>query len=202
VSATKDGLGGRLTLADQDSLTGAQHALFDHITTNAVPWAQRNGFAATTTDGRLIGPFNPSLLNPQIGTAFLKLQAAEEQNTSLDERVRQVVILTVGAVWEARYELYAHSAVARRGGLSDAVVAELVAGATPEGLTGKEKTAHRLARALSTSHHIGDDLYRHAEQTLGATGVFDLTVLTGIYHSVCGILNAFDIPAPSPQESS
>jgi 4-carboxymuconolactone decarboxylase len=196
VSATEDGLGGRLKLADLDSLTGAQRALSDYITANAVPWAQRCGFAATTPHGRLVGPFNPSLLNPQIGTAFLKLQAAEEQNTSLDERVRQVVILTVGAVWQAPYELYAHSAVARHTGLSEAVIAELVAGDMPDSLTKKEKTAHRLAKALSTSHHVDDDLYRHVEQSFSATGVFEITALTGIYHTVCGILNAFDIPAP------
>jgi 4-carboxymuconolactone decarboxylase len=196
VSATDDGLGGRLTLADPDSLTGARRELFDHITANAVPWAQRNGFAANDSDGRLIGPFNPSLLNPQIGKAFLKLQAAEEQNTSLDERVRQLVILTVGAVWQAPYELYAHSAVAHHAGLSDAVVAELVAGDMPDGLPDEEKTAHRLAKALSTSHHLDDDLYRHAEQTFGAAGLFELAVLAGIYHTVCGILNAFDIPDP------
>ena len=196
MSATEDGLGGRLTLAERDSLSSAQRKLFDHITTNAVPWADRNGFAATTVGGRLIGPFNPSLLNPQIGAAFLKLQAAEAHNTSLSERTRQVVILTVGAVWRAPYELYAHAAVARQAELSDAVVAELAAGTMPDGLTEEEKTAHRLARALSTSHHVDDDLYRHAEQTLGAAGVFELAVLTGIYHTVCGILNVFDVPAP------
>jgi 4-carboxymuconolactone decarboxylase len=196
VTATEDSLGGRLTLADPDSLTGAQRELFDYIIAIALPWAQRSGFAATTASGRLIGPFNPSLLNPQIGTAFLKLQAAEEQNTSLDDRVRQVVILTIGAVWQAPYELHAHAAVARHGGLSDAVIAELVAGDMPNDLTEAEKTAHRLARALSTSHHVDDHLYRHAEQTLGAAGVFEIAVLAGIYHTVCGILSIFDIPAP------
>jgi 4-carboxymuconolactone decarboxylase len=196
VSATEDGLGGRLKLANPDSLSSAQRELFDYITVNAVPWADRSGFAATTASGRLVGPFNPSLLNPQIGTAFLTLQEAEQQNTSLDERVRQVVILTVGAVWQAPYELYAHSAVARHAGLSDAVVAALVAGDMPDGLTEAEKAAHQLAKALSTSHRVDDDLYRHAEQTLGAAGIFELTVLAGIYHTVCAILNVFSIPAP------
>jgi 4-carboxymuconolactone decarboxylase len=196
VSATEDDLGGRLPLADPDSLTGSQRELFNHITANAVPWADRSGFAATTAHGRLIGPFNPSLLNPQIGAEFLKLQATEELHTSLDERLRQVVILTVGAVWQAPYELYAHSAAARYAGLSDAVVAELVTGDMPDGLTDQEKTAHRLARALATSHHVDDDLYRRAEQTIGPAAVFEIAVLTGIYQTVCGILNAFDIPAP------
>jgi 4-carboxymuconolactone decarboxylase len=181
VTAISRGLGGRLPLIDPASLTGAARDLFARIHATAVPWAERTGFAATTGDGRLIGPFNASLLNPSIAAEFLKLQAAEEKSTSLTERVRQVVILTVGAVWRAPYELYAHSAVA--GG--------------PLGhLTDAEKIAHRLTLALSTSHHVDDDLYQDAEKTFGAAGVFEITTLTGIYHTVCGILNTFAIPVP------
>ena len=194
MSAAEQGLGGRLPLFDPDALTTTQRELFEHITATAVPWAQRSGFAATA-EGRLIGPFNPTLLSPEIAADFLKLQVTEEQNTSLDERVRQVVILTVGAVWQAPYELYAHSAVARHVGLSESLVAELAAGGLPEALTDVQKTAHRLARALSTTHHVDDDLYRQAEQTFGAAGVFEIAALTGIYHTVCGILKAFAIPA-------
>jgi 4-carboxymuconolactone decarboxylase len=195
VSATDHGLGGRLPLADPDALTSTQRVLFDRIAATAVPWAQRNGFAATN-DGRLIGPFNPSLLSPEIATQFLKLQVAEERHTSLDERIRQVVILTVGAVWRAPYELYAHSAVAHHSGLAESIVVESVAGGEPDALTDAEKTAHRVARALSTAHHVDDDLYHQAEQTFSAAGVFEIAALTGIYHTVCAILNAFDIPAP------
>jgi 4-carboxymuconolactone decarboxylase len=196
VSTSEHGLGGRLSLLEPDTLTAAQRELFDRIAKSAVPWAHRSGFAADTADGHLIGPFNPSLLSPQIAAEFLKLQAAEEHYTSLDERVRQVVILTVGAVWQAPYELYAHSALARHVCLSESAVAELVAGGLPDALTDAEKTAHRLAKALSTTHHIDDGLYHQAEQTFGAAGVFEIATLTGIYHTVCGILNVFDIPAP------
>jgi 4-carboxymuconolactone decarboxylase len=189
-------LGGRLPLATSDALTPAGRALFDRITATAVAWAARSGFAATTDDGRLIGPFNPSLLSPEIATEFLKLQAAEERYTSCNERQRQVVILTVGAQWGASYELYAHSAVAHHAGPSERQIAELVAAGLPDTLTAAEKIAHRLALALSTTHHVDDDLYEEAVQTFSAAGVFEITVLTGIYHTVCGILNTFDIPHP------
>ncbi|BBZ43559.1 carboxymuconolactone decarboxylase family protein [Mycobacterium parmense] len=193
------GPGGRLDLADRAELDDPARQLFDDITATAVAWARRSGFAAATADGRLIGPFNPSLLNPGLSAAFLNLQAAEEQYTSLDERTRQVVILTVGSVWRAPYELYAHSAVARRAGLPESVIAELVAGGQPAALTDDERTAHRLARELSTGHGVADALYHEATQRFGAAGVFDIAVLTGIYHTVCAILNAFAIPAPDHQ---
>jgi 4-carboxymuconolactone decarboxylase len=196
VSGAAHGLGGRLALADRVTLDDAGQQLFDGITANAVAWARRCGFAAATVDGRLIGPFNPSLLNPGLSGTFLKLQAAEQRYTSLDELTRQVVILTVGSVWRAPYELYAHSAVARHAGLPEPVIAELAAGEEPEALTDGQRTAHRLARALSTGHHVDDALYDEATQRFGAAGVFDITVATGIYHTVCGILNAFAVPAP------
>ena len=196
MTAASHELGGRLPLVDRATLTGTGRELFTHIQEHVVPWALRSGFAATTGDGRLIGPFNACLLNPSIAADFLKLQAAEEKYTSLDERVRQVVILTVGAVWHAPYELYAHSAVARHAGLDASDVAALAAGVPPEHLTDAEKIAHRLALALTTSHHVDDDLYLDAQKIFGAAGVFEITALTGIYHTVCGILNVFAVPAP------
>jgi 4-carboxymuconolactone decarboxylase len=193
---TENALGGRLPLADPADLDPEQRHLFDDITTTVLPWAQRDGFAATDGDGRLIGPFNPCLLHPSIAAALLSLQATEASHTSLDERVREVVILTVGGLWEAPYELYAHSAVASRVGLSPRAIEALVAGQTPEDLEAAETTAHHLARALTVDHHVDDDLYDQAERTFGAVGIFEITVLAGIYHAVCGILNAFTIPAP------
>jgi 4-carboxymuconolactone decarboxylase len=189
-------LGGRLPLFDPATLTEAQREIFDQMTNTVVPWAHNAGFQSSTADGRFIGPFNPSLLNPAIASQFLQLQFTEERHTSLSERIRQVVILTVGAVWRADYELYAHSAVARQAGLPEAAITTLVGGGLPDDLTEPEKTAHRLARQLSTSHHVDEKLYRDAEKAFDAKGILEITVLTGIYHTVCGILNAFDVPAP------
>jgi 4-carboxymuconolactone decarboxylase len=188
-------LGGRLPLFDRDSLTPAQEKLYDHMMVNVVPSADAAGFMARTDDGQLIGPFNPALLKPAAASVFLKLQYTEETQTSLSERTRQVVILTVGAVWQASYELYAHSAVGRRAGLSDDAVRTLAAGGLPEDLTDEEIAAHRIARLLSVEHRLDDAQYGEAEALFGAQGVFDIVILVGIYHTVCAILNAFAIPA-------
>lgn len=196
MSDRADSLGGRLPLADPATLTGPHCEAFDQMMTTVVPWAQGAGFQSTTADGRLIGSFNPALLSPAISAQFLQLQFAEEQHTSLGERLRQVVILTVGALWGADYELYAHSAVAAQAGIPKAAIATLVGGGLPDDLTEQEKTAHRLARQLSTGHHVDESLYRDAEKAFGAKGVLEIALLTGIYHTVCGILNAFDVPAP------
>lgn len=188
-------LGGRLPLVHRQSLAPAQKKLYDHMADNVVPWADSAGFRARTDDGRLIGPFNPALLNPAIGSAFLELQSVEESRTSLSQRARQVVILTVGAVWRSPYELYAHSAVGWQAGLSDDAVRALADGSLPEDLSEREAVAHRIARALSVEHRVDDALYRQAEALFGTEGVVDIVMLVGIYHTVCAILNAFAVPA-------
>ncbi|MGA8253259.1 MAG: carboxymuconolactone decarboxylase family protein [Mycobacterium sp.] len=190
------GLGGRLPLYGRDALHPLQAELYDWLMNVAVPWAEGAKFQASTADGQLIGPFNPALLTPAISTAFLQLAVSEQKNTSLSRRCREVIIVTVGAVWQAPYELYAHCAVAEQVGLSDEAVRTLAEGGLPEGLTEAEAVAHRVARALSVEHGLDDALYREAQALLGSEGVMEAAVLTGIYHTVCAILNAFRIPAP------
>ena len=60
-------LGGGLPLTDPTTLAGAQRKLFDVVMGTMVPWANA-GFQSTTGDGRLIGSFNPFLLNPAVAS--------------------------------------------------------------------------------------------------------------------------------------
>jgi 4-carboxymuconolactone decarboxylase len=189
-------LGGRLPLTDGESLTSTERELFDEVTTTQVLWANDAGFKATTDDGRLIGPFNSLLLHPDVASKFLEFQAAEATHTSLCERVREVVIIAVGAVWHADYELYAHSILARKAGLSDEAVTTLADGGIPEDLSEQEKIAARVARQLSSRHRIDDALYHEAEHAFGTRGLFDIAALMGQYHTVCTVLTLFEVPAP------
>jgi 4-carboxymuconolactone decarboxylase len=196
MSDQTDALGGRLPLADPTALNPAQREIFDRMASRIVRWANDAHFQSTAENGRLIGPFNPALLNPAIASPFLDLQFAEQVHTSLSKRVREVVILAVGAVWQADYELYAHLAVARKAGLSDQTSRTLVDGGLPDDLSEDEMIALRLTRQLSTSHRVDQSLYREAEKTFGAKGLIDIAFLIGIYHSVCATLTLFAIPAP------
>jgi 4-carboxymuconolactone decarboxylase len=191
-----DALGGRLPLADRATLDPAQQEIFDRMATRIVPWAKDAQFQSAAEDGRLIGPFNPALLNPAIAAPFLDLASAEQMHTSLDARVREVVILAVGAVWQADYELYAHVAVARKAGLSDETARVLAAGGQPHDLTYDEALALRLTQQLSTNHRVDESLYQAAENSFGTQGLIDIAFLVGIYHSVCAMLTMFAINAP------
>jgi 4-carboxymuconolactone decarboxylase len=191
-----DTLGGRLPLSDPTTLTGAQRELFERVKATRVPWAAEAGVAVTTDDGRLIGPFNSFLLRPEVADKYLDFTAAAAAHRTLSPRVREVVIVAVGAVWDADYELYAHTNMARHAGLSDESVTTLRNGGIPEDLDEDETLAARVAHDLSTRHRIDDELYRAAEKAFGAAGLFDIAILIGQYHTVCTLLTLFEVPAP------
>ena len=191
-------LGGRLPLLDQASLAPAQKTFCDRMDASLGSWADKVGFARKTAENRFIGPFNPMLRSPDIALTFLQLQSDEGKHTSLPERVRQVVVLSVGSVWKAPYELYAHAAAARHAGLSEACVAALMAGASSPELAAEETVAQRLALALVAGHAIDDSLYADALKHFGEKGLVDFAVLAGCYQLVCGLLNLFAVPAPKP----
>ena len=64
------------------------------------------------------------------------------------------------AVWNSPYEVYAHSAEARKVGVPEVAIQALASGESPEGLTSNELVAHRFARQLTTERRVDDDLYR------------------------------------------
>lgn len=191
-----DALGGRLPLLDPRALKGEQAQLYQVMNSTLVSWANANGFRGATEDGKLIGPFNPYLYSTGITPGFLKWMEADANHTSLNKRVHEVVILSVGAVWKSPFELYAHSAVARKVGLPEAAVSALVQGGSSDELADDEVVAHRFARQLASERRVDDDLYREAEAIFGRTGLVDMTYLIGLYLLTCALLNVFEIPAP------
>ena len=189
-------LGGRLPLLDPKQLAGDQSKLYELINSTLIPWAATSGFEGKTEAGELIGPFNPYLYSTGITPGFLQWMQADSKHTSLNKRVHEVVILSVGAVWRSPYELYAHSAVARTVGVPEAAIQALVAGQSSDALSSEEQLAHRFARQLAAERRVDPDLYREAEAVFGQTGLVDMVYLVGMYLLTCALLNAFEIPAP------
>jgi 4-carboxymuconolactone decarboxylase len=195
----EDNLGGRLALLSPDKLDSDQKDLYDQLQDTMVPWAEKSGFKADTYDDRLIGPFNAMLRSPLISKALLNVTATEGKETSLGKTVREVVILTVGAAWQAAYELYAHMIVGQTVGHDAATVQALAAGQKPASLTHEESVAYDFTQRLATRHQIDAELYEQAIVTFGEKGVVDMIYLAGQYMTISGLLNTFAVPAPSAQ---
>lgn len=191
-------LGGRLPLLNPKRLEGDQMQLYKLMDSTLIQWAEANGFQGKTEAGEFIGPFNPFLYSPGITPGFLQWMQADADHTTLNKRVHEVVILSTGAVWQSPYELYAHSAIARQAGVPETAIQALIAGESSDDLTPEEQVAHRFSRQLAAKHKVSPQLYREAETTFGRTGLVDMIYLIGMYLLTCALLNAFEIPSPTP----
>ena len=192
----QSGLGGRLPLLKPAQIHGDQKSLYNLMQKQLIGWADANCFKGQTPEGELIGPFNPYLYSPDLTRGFLQWMQADSQHTSLNKRVHEIVILTVGAIWKSPFELYAHSAVARMVGVSQAAIEALVDGRSPNDLTKDEQVAHRFAHQLASTCQVEDALYQEAEYAFGQRALVDMVYLVGMYLLTCALLNAFRIPAP------
>ena len=150
--------------------------------------------------GALLGPFPPMLHYPQFGIPALSFIRTLDQHATLDKRVREVAILTVGSAFGARFELYAHEIMAKAFGLSANTVAALAAGVRPADLSEQETIAYIVSRSLVTGHIVPDSTYRQAVYLLGQDGVAELFFLVGSYSLIAMILNGFDMPAPENKQ--
>ena len=184
----------RLPLIPPAELTSEQKSLYDEMRKGIA--SNFNAFKVEREDGALMGPWNPWLHEPKIGKAIWDLTLAMTANALLPDNVRQVVILVVGARFNAAYEIYAHIAVAEREGMKPERLAALVAHLKPTDLTPEENVAFDFAYKLVRGGTLPEPLYRLAVDTFGQHGTNELIYLVGLYSLVSTTLNGFNVPVP------
>ena len=184
----------RLPLIAPADLTPEQKALYDDMRKGIA--SNFNAFQAVRDDGALMGPWNPWLHEPGIGKAIWDLTLAMTANATLAGIVRQIVILVVGARFDAAYEIYAHIAVAEREGMKPERLATLVADLKPNDLSQDESIAFDVAYKLVRGGTLPEPLYRLAVKTFGQRGTNELIYLVGLYSLVSTTLNGFNVPVP------
>jgi 4-carboxymuconolactone decarboxylase len=116
--------GARIPKLAPSDLDDEQRALYDAITGGRRAQGPQL-FRLTDSEGRLEGPFNAFLLQPRLGSALQALGSSVRYDTGLDDRCREIAILVVAAHWASDFEWYAHEAIARSVGLTDAELAAI-----------------------------------------------------------------------------
>jgi 4-carboxymuconolactone decarboxylase len=184
----------RLPLIAPADLTPQQKSLYDEMRKGIA--SNFNAFKVLREDGAMMGPWNPWLHEPEIGKAIWDFTMAMTAKATLKDDVRQIVILVVGARFNAAYEIYAHIAVAEREGMKPERLASLVADVKPNDLTSEESVAYDLAYKLVRGAVLPEPLYRLAVETFGQHGTNEMIYLVGLYSLVSTTLNGFNVPVP------
>ena len=184
----------RLPLIAPSDLTPQQKSLYDDMRKGIA--SNFNDFKVLREDGALMGPWNPWLHEPGIGKAIWDFTLAMTANASLPDPVRQIVILVVGARFDAAYEIYANIAVAEREGMTAERLASICANLKPTDLSAEESVAFDFAYALVRGGTLPEPLYRLAVKTFGQHSTNEMIYLVGLYSLVSTTLNGFNVPVP------
>lgn len=144
----------------------------------------------------LLGPFIPALHYPQFGIPALSFLRTLDTHATLDKKLREIAILTVGGFYRACFELYAHEIMAVAFGIPQNVIAALAIGRHPEGLSEQEAIVHEIAFTIVNGRIVADSTYQTAVSHFGQDRVAELYFLIAGYSMIAVLLNGFDIPTP------
>jgi 4-carboxymuconolactone decarboxylase len=183
----------RLPDLRRDQLDPAGQEVWDHV-------VGTRGDQLLTPAGALIGPFNAFVHAPEVGRHLTALGAAVRFGTSIERRLTEVAIITVGSRWKAEFEWWAHARMAREQGVPDAVVDAIGRGDNPPFTADDERVVYAAARDLTVSGTLSPDNYTAAHDLLGDAGLVELVSLCGYYTLISYLLNAFAVPVPPGAE--
>lgn len=179
----------RLPYLRRDELDHAGQEVWDSIVGS-------RGAALVNDQGALTGPFNAFVHAPGVGRHLTALGRVLRFETSIERRLSEVAIITVGARWKAEFEWWAHARMAREHGVPGAVVDAIGRGEDPPFTAGDERTIYLAARELTGTGRLSPDIYRDVHGLLGDSGAVEFVALCGYYSLVSFLLNAFDVPLP------
>ena len=181
---------GRLPYLRYDDLDADGRAVWDGVVGS-------RGGDLVGPQGGLIGPFNAFVHAPGVGRRLSSLGRVLRFETSIERRLSEVAIITVGARWKAEFEWWAHARMAREHGVPPGVVDAISRGADPPFEADDERVVYTVARQLTADGHLDGHAFAAAQRLLGYDGAVELVSLCGYYTLVSFLLNAFAVPLPA-----
>ena len=143
------------------------------------------------------GPYNALLRSPDMARRCFDFLDYLRFRTSVNKRLNEFAILIQARIANAQYEWWAHEVIARKAGLSDAVMAELRECQRPASMQDDERLVYDYCVQLTLNHRVPDALWQEAVDKMGEQAVIDLTVLSGTYVMVSMLLNATQVGIPN-----
>jgi 4-carboxymuconolactone decarboxylase len=179
----------RLPYLRYDDLDDNGQLVWDSVTGS-------RGAGLINADGGLVGPFNAFVHAPEVGRHLSSLGATLRFGTSIERRLSELAIITVGARWHAEFEWWAHARTAVKYGVAESVVDAIGKGEEPAFDRDDERVIFSVARELTRDAQVDAELYATARQVLGNQAMVELVALCGYYTLISYLLNAFDVPIP------
>lgn len=142
--------------------------------------------------------------SPALAQPFVDFNDAVRYRTVLSPELRELIILRVGHLCEAPYELHHHTRIAREEGMSEELIRAAAVGAEAPGLDDAQQLVLALTDDLVNERRASDATFAPATAMFGAGGLTEIIMLVGSYVLACMFLRSFaiDIEQPPPAASA
>jgi 4-carboxymuconolactone decarboxylase len=137
------------------------------------------------------------LENPAFADVAERFGNYVSQLAPIPARQKEICICVVAAFWQSQYEWYWHERLAQQHGVTQEQTDAIWRGEETKFVDDAEQATYELARALTSTRKVSDDLYRRSLQTLGKSGVHDRIGLMGLYTMIAQTLMFYDAPMPA-----
>jgi 4-carboxymuconolactone decarboxylase len=143
------------------------------------------------------GPYGMLIKSPELLKRYLLMTEYLRQKTSLPKRLNEMAILLEARLWDAQYEWWAHEPLARKAGLSDAIIGDIRDGKRPGAMQPDEAVVYDVVTELLNKRQLSDDSFARAKQILGEQQVIDLIAVAGFYVMVSTVIIAGRVAIPN-----
>ena len=168
-------------IADRSSVAPAHHHVVD---------------AVQKVFGNVRGPFSMLLHSPKLAERLLPMVPFAREGTIVDPQLRQIAVLAAVREREANYVWAAQVDASRRVGLREEIIDLLRAKGDPSGLPDDERDTVTYVRQLMRTNRVEAPVFDALLRRHGAQWLVELTAVANFYVALCGVVNAFEVPAP------
>jgi len=143
------------------------------------------------------GPFIPLLRSPELMDRLQKVGEYLRFQSSLDQRISELVMLVVSREWTQHFEWVVHVPLGRKAGISEDTIAALADGRRPSGMSEDEEVAYDFCQELLRNKGVAETTYRRTVTRFGENGVIDMIGVAGYFTTVSMIMNVAHSPPPA-----
>jgi len=145
------------------------------------------------------GPFVPLLRSPELMDRLQKVGEYLRFQSSLEQRISELVMLVVSREWTQHFEWFVHVPLGRKAGISEDTIAALAEGRRPSGMREDEEIAYDFCEELLRNRGVSETTYRRAVMKFGENGVIDMLGVAGYFTTVSMIMNVAHSPPPADE---
>ena len=173
------------------------------VVREAVPEELRAAFDALITDSGGTVPTGPgavAALSPEMALRRRPMSNYVRWELTLPQNVQELAIIATARSMDCAYIWNAHSGLARKAGVSDALITAIRDREALPAMADDESAVLTLVTSVLTEHKVSDAAFQAALAQFGMQNTIDLITLAGQYVTNACYLNAFEVELPETTE--